>query len=256
MKQLIAILGILFLAACSGGQNQDRYMGFALEHTGPTATARPSNPRPTINPQAQQTDHGIPPQVQMALRNPELVKRYEPPLMADFETQFASQVLDGISIIEQGYIYREFPLVDYYAVLVSFKFQPKSGEQTWDFYINLQTAEPLGSEDYLAMGVNSYNEILYGAQDEYFSGPYIETLDVQPNTWYDVLLTVDPNGSFLIYIWEKDGSQEFAGTLFLGDEWLGREWALTLWCGEGSLRTDQIDVYRFEEIMVVDNSDL
>lgn len=157
------------------------------------------------------------------------------------------KVENGLLVIEHSDdwsgVYGNAHLRDGQTVLIKFRFDMWS-----DIHLAIETGE-FETETYRSWGV--------GAEGNIFSSVYTEgivdfgtsfnddDLELDPNTWYVLMLHIGGNEPFIARIWEYNDPSTAANVqLEMNEAWVGHEWLPLFLVGpEGKL-----EIERYEEI--------
>lgn len=66
---------------------------------------------------------------------------------------------------------------------------------------------------------------------------------MRPDTWYYVMIVLDYDSRFQLFIWERDNpSQLCSYELIFDDEWEGLDWQFSIGVHDGQMYVDLIDI--------------
>ncbi len=145
----------------------------------------------------------------------------------------------------------DWPLREGYGVVINFQFSPPSsfsmyinhGEWQTDSYRHYGVVVTKGDKN----KVEPFPDLYQGSNSIGEGALPPGTLDLQPNTWYSLLLKIEKDGKFYTRIWNPLDSQrmtEYSKT-FTAD-WFNLSWIFHVEGNKGTILFDDFKIVKFE----------
>lgn len=172
------------------------------------------------------------------------------PLRGDWDFSPSVSVQNGLLVIEHSEdwsgVYGNAHLNDGQTVLIKFRFDPWS-----DLHFAVETGE-FETDSYRSLGVgaedNIFSPVYSEGTLEYGSSFTSDELQLDPGTWYVLMLYIGGNEPFIARIWEYSDTANLHNLeIRMNETWRGHKWLPLFLVGpEGKLeieRYEELDMY-------------